>query len=128
MARPLLWRRRCHKPIKGGVIAQCVAAQRIILRHATGLHLAPGHIPQPVPVQHAIDKAFRAQEHPYLALAVLGEGFNIAVRLLEMHGHQVANEIEYPHEAKPAFLIGPVGPKLRFWPSRRTFWERGIRY
>ena len=23
---------------------------------------------------------------------------------------------------------GPVGPKLRFWPSRRTFWERGIRY
>ena len=50
MARPLLWRRRCHKPIKGGVIAQCVAAQRIILRHATGLHLAPGHIPQPVPV------------------------------------------------------------------------------
>ena len=86
MARPLLWRRRCHKPIKGGVIAQCVAAQRIILRHATGLHLAPGHIPQPVPVQHAIDKAFRAQEHPYLALAVLGEGFNIAVRLLEMQG------------------------------------------
>src|SRR3546814_1308237 len=92
MARPLLWRRRCHKPIKGGVIAQCVAAQRIILRHATGLHLAPGHIPQPVPVQHAIDKAFRAQEHPYLALAVLGEGFNIAVRLLEMHGHQVRSE------------------------------------
>src|SRR3546814_1354135 len=42
LARPLLWRRRCHKPIKGGVIAQCVAAQRIILRHATGLHLAPG--------------------------------------------------------------------------------------
>ncbi|MGE6691964.1 MFS transporter [Sphingobium limneticum] len=25
-------------------------------------------------------------------------------------------------------LPGPVGPKLRFWPSRRTFWERGIRY
>lgn len=25
-------------------------------------------------------------------------------------------------------LVGPVGPKLRFWPSRRTFWERGIRY
>jgi len=25
-------------------------------------------------------------------------------------------------------LNGPVGPKLRFWPSRRTFWERGIRY
>jgi hypothetical protein len=24
--------------------------------------------------------------------------------------------------------VGPVGPKLRFWPSRRTFWERGIRY
>jgi circadian clock protein KaiC len=24
--------------------------------------------------------------------------------------------------------LGPVGPKLRFWPSRRTFWERGIRY
>ena len=23
---------------------------------------------------------------------------------------------------------GPVGPKLRFWSSRRTFWERGIRY
>jgi hypothetical protein len=27
-----------------------------------------------------------------------------------------------------SFLNGPVGPKLRFWPSRRTFWERGIRY
>ena len=27
-----------------------------------------------------------------------------------------------------AHQIGPVGPKLRFWPSRRTFWERGIRY
>ena len=27
-----------------------------------------------------------------------------------------------------AVLGGPVGPKLRFWPSRRTFWERGIRY
>lgn len=27
-----------------------------------------------------------------------------------------------------AALYGPVGPKLRFWPSRRTFWERGIRY
>jgi type IV secretion system protein VirD4 len=26
------------------------------------------------------------------------------------------------------YQIGPVGPKLRFWPSRRTFWERGIRY
>ncbi|WP_230461500.1 hypothetical protein [Sphingobium sp. CAP-1] len=26
------------------------------------------------------------------------------------------------------YLVGPVGPKLRFWPSRRTFWERGIRY
>ncbi|MGL1245545.1 hypothetical protein ACSTKY_22895, partial [Vibrio parahaemolyticus] len=30
-----------------------------------------------------------------------------------------------PHECT---LLGPVGPKLRFWPSRRTFWERGIRY
>lgn len=29
---------------------------------------------------------------------------------------------------KSAFGVGPVGPKLRFWPSRRTFWERGIRY
>ena len=28
----------------------------------------------------------------------------------------------------PGGLYGPVGPKLRFWPSRRTFWERGIRY
>src|SRR3546814_8705777 len=92
---------------------------------SSDLHLAPGHIPQPVPVQHAIDKAFRAQEHPYLALAVLGEGFNIAVRLLEMHGHQVANEIEYPHEAKPAFLIGNRRVQLQHFIADRG--ERGGR-
>jgi len=59
----------------------------------------------------------------YLALAVLGEGFNIAVRLLEMHGHQVANEIEYPHEAKPAFLIGNRRVQLQHFIADRG--ERG---
>ncbi len=62
MARPLRRCRRCQQFIKGGVIAQCVAAQRINLRHATGLDLAPSHIPQPAPVQRAIDKTFGAQE------------------------------------------------------------------
>jgi len=36
--------------------------------------------------------------------------------------HVTARRLATPDE------IGPVGPKLRFWPSRRTFWERGIRY
>ena len=58
VARPLRWRRRGHQLIKGGVIAQCVAAQRIILGHAAGLDFAPCHISQPAPVQRAIDKAY----------------------------------------------------------------------
>lgn len=33
-----------------------------------------------------------------------------------------------PAASWPSVVFGPVGPKLRFWPSRRTFWERGIRY
>src|SRR3546814_12479181 len=59
----------------------------------------------------------------FRSLAVLGEGFNIAVRLLEMHGHQVANEIEYPHEAKPAFLIGNRRVQLQHFIADRG--ERG---
>lgn len=42
--------------------------------------------------------------------------------LAENHGADLPAVIEI------ADLLGPVGPKLRFWPSRRTFWERGIRY
>jgi len=119
VARPLRWRRRGHQLIKGGVIAQCVAAQRIILGHAAGLDFAPCHISQPAPVQRAIDKTFRAQEHPYLALPVLGEGFKIAVRLLEMHRHKIADEIEYPHEAEPAFLIGDRFVQLQHFVADR---------
>ena len=26
-----------------------------------------------------------------------------------------------------SFLVGPVGPKLRFWPTRRTLWEHRLR-
>src|SRR3546814_1941200 len=34
--------------------------------------------------------------------------------------------IAYP--LGPPLDIGTVGTKLRFWPSRRTFWEPGLRY
>lgn len=30
------------------------------------------------------------------------------------------------HDHGHAGLFGPVGPKLRFWPTRRTLWEHGV--
>ncbi|MBB4420744.1 DNA invertase Pin-like site-specific DNA recombinase [Rhizobium leguminosarum] len=32
-----------------------------------------------------------------------------------------------PRLVNDRLLLGPVGPKLRFWPTRRTLWEHGLR-
>lgn len=67
----------------------------------------------------------------------LGTGKTPLTRVVEAWREHWPQAFPLPHPSprnnrwlvrNPWFQQGPVGPKLRFWPSRRTFWERGIRY
>lgn len=54
---------------------------------------------------------------------------DLAARLADEHGITKADARKFIDTLLAVVVeAGPVGPKLRFWPSRRTFWERGIRY
>ena len=39
---------------------------------------------------------------------------------------EAAEKIGIPF-AELTAILGPVGPKLRFWPTQRTLWEHGLR-
>src|SRR3546814_2964208 len=99
-------------------------------RVACGFHIMRNRIREPdeivrTPGPHAPAKGWMPPVEDVAFLELMGgRGQDMAPRCRWIDVQLREDILELISEAEcSAFLVGPVGPKLRFWPSRRKLWE-----